>query len=43
MIIAWIVVAKLVSKSGTKSTVWDYFGLELGANGKNVNDCSAVC
>ena len=38
----WIVVAKLVSKSSTKSVVWDYFSLELGTNGKTVDDGSAV-
>ena len=27
--------AELVSKSGTKSVDWDYFGLELSANGKS--------
>ena len=27
--------AKLVSKSGKKSFVWDYFGLELGKDEKN--------
>ena len=26
--------AKLVSKSGTNSVVWDYFGLELGKDEK---------
>ena len=35
--------AKLVSKSGTKSVVWDYFGLELGKDEKTVDDGSAVC
>ena len=37
--------AKLISKSGTKSivTVWDYFSLELGTDGKTVEDGSAVC
>lgn len=34
--------AELVSKSGTKSLVWDYFSLKLGANGKPVDDGSAV-
>ena len=34
---------QLVSKSGTKSIVWDYCGLELGADGKPVNDRSAIC
>ena len=35
--------AKLVSKSGTKSVVWDFFGLELGKDGKPVDDGSAIC
>ena len=35
--------AKLVSKSGTKSVVWDYFSLELGTDGKPVDDGSAIC
>ena len=34
--------AELVSKSGTKSVDWDYFGLKLGAVGKPVDDGSAV-
>ena len=39
--------AELVSKSGTKSVNWDYFGLDyfglkLGADGKPVDDGSAV-
>ena len=32
--------AKLVSKSFMKSIVWDYFGLELGTDGKTINDDS---
>ena len=35
--------AKLVSKSGTKSVVWDFFGLELRKDGKPVDDGSAIC
>ena len=35
--------AKLVSKSSTKSVVWDYFGLELGTDEKTVDDGSTVC
>ena len=35
--------AELVSKSSMKSIVWDYFSLELGADGKHVDDGSAVC
>ena len=35
--------AEVASKSGTKSLVWDYFGLQLGADGKPVDDGSAVC
>ena len=34
---------QLVSKSGTKSIIWDYLGLELGADGKPVDDGSAIC
>ena len=35
--------AEVASKSGTKSLVWDYFGLQLDADGKPVDDGSAVC
>ena len=34
---------KLLSKSGTKSKVWDYFGLQKGADGKPLDVGSAVC
>ena len=34
--------AKLVSKSGTESVVWDYFGLELGKDEKTVDDGKIV-
>ena len=34
---------ELLSKSGTKGKVWDYFGLQKGADGKPLNDRSAVC
>ena len=34
--------AVLANKSGTKSVVWDYFGLEVEADRKPVDDCSAV-
>ena len=34
--------AELVSKSSSKSINWDYFSLELGADGKPVDDGSAV-
>ena len=33
----------LVSKPGTKSIVWDYFGLKKGANGEIVDDGTATC
>ena len=35
--------AELARKSGTKSVIWDYFGLEVGADGKPVDDGSALC
>ena len=35
--------AKLVSKSSTKSVVWDFFGLELGKDGKPIDDGSPIC
>ena len=35
--------AELVSKSSMKSIVWDYFSLELVADGKDIDDDSAVC
>ena len=38
-----IVMAKLVSKRGTKSVIWDFFGLKLGKDGKPVDDGSAIC
>ena len=38
----WIVMAKLASKSGTKSVVWGYFGLKLGTDKKTINDGSAA-
>ena len=31
----------LVSKPGTKSIVWDYFGLKKGTNGEIVDDGTA--
>ena len=34
---------ELLSKSRTKSKVWDYFGLQKGADGKPLDDGSAVC
>ena len=33
---------RLVSKSGTKSVDWDYFGLKLDAVRKPIDDGSAV-
>ena len=35
--------AKIVSKRGTKSVVWDFFGVELGKDGKPIDDGSAIC
>ena len=35
--------ADLVSKPGTKSIVWDYFGLKKGTNGETVDDGMAIC
>ena len=35
--------AELASKSGIKRIVWDYFGLEVEADGKPLDDGSAVC
>ena len=35
--------AELDSKSGIKRIVWDYFGLEVEADGKPLDDGSAVC
>ena len=35
--------SELVPKSGTKSVVWDYFGLERGADGKPIDDGKVVC
>ena len=35
--------AELVNITGTKSVAWDYFGLEKGADGRVVDDGSAVC
>ena len=35
--------AELASKSGTKSVIWNYFGIEVGADGKPVDDGSALC
>ena len=35
--------AELVAKNGTKSIVWDYFGLERGEDGKPIDDDSAIC
>ena len=34
---------ELADKSGTKSVVWGYLGLEVGADGKPVDDGNAVC
>ena len=34
---------ELVKKSGTKSAVWDFFGLEQGRDGKPINDGSVIC
>ena len=34
---------ELADKSGTKSVVWGYFGIEVGADGKLVDNGSAVC
>ena len=34
--------AELVSKSGTKSIDWDYFSLKLSADGKPIDDGSAI-
>ena len=33
----------LVTKPGTKSIVWDYFGLEKDPEGKPINDRRVVC
>ena len=33
----------LVSKPGTKSIVWDYFGIKKGRNGEIVDDGMAIC
>ena len=38
-----LVMAELVSKTGTNSIDWDCFGLELGADGKTINDSTAIC
>ena len=35
--------ADLVSKSGTKSVVWQYFGLRKGTDGVAIDDGTAVC
>ena len=35
--------ADLVSKSGTESVVWQYFGLRKGTDGVAVDDGTAVC
>ena len=35
--------AELAGKSGTKSVIWDYFGIEVKADGKPVDNGSAVC
>ena len=34
---------ELVKKSGTKSVVWDFFGLEQGRDGKPIDDGSVIC
>ena len=34
---------ELLNKSGTKSKAWNYFGLQKGANGKPIDNGSAVC
>ena len=35
--------SELIAKSGTKSIVWDYFGLERGPDGKPIDDGNVVC
>ena len=35
--------SELIAKSGIKSIVWDYFGLECGPDGKPINDGKVVC
>ena len=35
--------ADLVSKSGTKRVVWQYFGLRKGTDGVTIDDETAVC
>ena len=34
---------ELVKKSGTKSVVWDFFGLAQGRDGKPIDDGSVIC
>ena len=34
---------ELLGKTGTKSVAWDYFGLAKGADGRAVNDGTAIC
>ena len=33
----------LVKKPGTKSLVWDYFGVKVDTNGKPIDNTWAVC
>ena len=33
----------LVKKPGTKSLVWDYFGVKVDTNGKPIDNTRAVC
>ena len=33
----------LVKKPGTKSLVWDYFGIKVDTNGKPIDNTWAVC
>ena len=35
--------SELVPKIGTKSVVWEYFGLERGVEGRPIDDGSVVC
>ena len=34
---------ELVKKSGTKSVLWDFFGLEQGRDGELIDDGSVIC
>ena len=35
--------SELIAKSGTKSIVWDYFGLERRPDKKFINDGKVIC